>query len=78
VGGYTNRKPEGQTDLQILAVYCTFVYTRNTPPVQRFARKEKYKFYVVRTVHIGMKLCDDQRSTQVFNFICIFISALHV
>jgi hypothetical protein len=59
VDGYTNRKTEGQTDLQGLAVYCTFVNIRHTLPVQRFARKEKYKFYVVRTVHIGMKLYND-------------------
>jgi hypothetical protein len=76
--GYTNRKTEGQTDLQILAVYCAFVYTRNTPPAQRFARKEKYKFYDARTVHIGIKLCNDQRNAQVFNFIYLFTSVLHV
>jgi hypothetical protein len=35
-------------------------------------------FYIVRTVHFGMKLYNDQRNVQVFNFICVFTSALQV
>jgi hypothetical protein len=34
--------------------------------------------YVVTTVHFGMKLYNDQRNAQGFNFIYIFTSALHV
>jgi hypothetical protein len=34
-----------------------------------------YKFYVVRTMHFGMKLYNDQRNAQVFN---LFASALHI
>jgi hypothetical protein len=37
--------------------------------------RDQLLFYVVRTVHFGMKLYDDQRNAQVFN---LFTSALHV
>jgi hypothetical protein len=36
-----------------------------------------FKFCVVRTVHFGIKLYNDQRNAQVFNFIYLFTSALH-
>jgi hypothetical protein len=39
---------------------------------------EVNKFYVVRTVHFVMKLCNDQRNAQVCLFIYLSTSALHV
>jgi hypothetical protein len=35
-------------------------------------------FYVVMTVHFEMKLYNNQRNAQVFKFISLFTSALHV
>jgi hypothetical protein len=40
--------------------------------------KTGQKLYVVMTVHFGMKLCNAQRNAQVFKFIYVFTSALHV
>jgi hypothetical protein len=37
-----------------------------------------FKFYVVRTVHFGMKLYNDQRNAQVFNLFYLFTSVLYV
>jgi hypothetical protein len=40
--------------------------------------KKSHKFYVVRTAHFGMKLYNDQCNAQIFKFIYLFTSALHV
>jgi hypothetical protein len=36
------------------------------------------KFYIVRTMHFGIKLYNDQRNAQLFKFVYLFTSALHV
>jgi hypothetical protein len=44
---------------------------------QTFKHFSKFKFYVVRTVHFGMKLYNEKRNWQVFNFFYLFTYALH-